>query len=285
MLILINRFNAKARRRDKQDVEWAIHCALVEIFALKQIDRPIDLVYRNQESKFDYENLAAKTAAFQRSRGATVALKFFDKEIETKTNELLLQKPVEMRVVDLDGPPPEEVNQGEEYRVEEDQEESDEDDALVGQPQGEGLQHGVAARKLRPTAEALAEAQQTWGPLDSSWRSVSLRDPSLKFAVLKRTSQLLGQRIPDPQISSVRTAANLVDIFCKKPKPKKLFRELQHDPKLEGLPNLHVFGGRWSIVQKNDEKGLSKMINQELARKGLAGAKVHRHEDAYPTKR
>ena len=232
----------------------------------------------------DSEKLAAKNVNFRKSAGGNIVLNFSDAETEDATVSSLLRKPVEMQVVKLDGPPPEEA-EVEEYEVNEDQEEYDEVESSADYPKAEGTRPGGASRRLRPSAEALVEAQEAFGPLKSSWRNISLRDPALKFAVLKRTSQLLGQRIPDPQISSINTTTNLLDVLCKKPKPKKLVRELQHDPKLEGLQNLHIFGGRWSVVQKDDEKGLSKVIDRELRRKGLRGVRGHRLGDAIPNAR
>ena len=58
------------------------------------------------------------------------------------------------------------------------------------------------------------------------WTKVSLSDPTIKFAVLKRTAQLLGIRIPDPEIGSIRNARDLVHVLQKKPKTIKLEEEV-----------------------------------------------------------
>ena len=102
---------------------------------------------------------------------------------------------------------------------------------------------------------------------DQSWRSLPLTDPSLKFAVLKRTAQLLGARIPDPAVASINTTADLSNVLSRKPKSTKLHQEIIEKGILGGLSNVH-----WGPKTQNEtdrEIGSLKVIKEEMQKMRL----------------
>jgi hypothetical protein len=81
--------------------------------------------------------------------------------------------------------------------------------------------------------------------------------------------QLSGARIPDSNISNIRTARDLVEHLVLKPKPKKLVDSLLANDKLTSLPNVQIFERRYTPIDKDKEVGRWKIIERELKRKGL----------------
>ena len=237
MLTCRCRFNSDLRTQEKTDVEWAIHCALVELYTLKQHGHPIDYMYNSYESPMK-NLLTAKATTFERGADGLFALKFFDEEKEKAAiSSLVPNKPVEIRIADEDSP-------------------LEDGDHVDPEPTGFLEAEPKQAPKLS-------------SPPDRSWLGVSLLDPDLKFAVLKRTSQLLGLRIPDPQVGPIQDTSSLLAVLTKKPKPKKLAKELKSDKRLEGLRNLQMYPKRWTADHKDQEVGRAKVIEMELRKRGI----------------
>lgn len=123
------------------------------------------------------------------------------------------------------------------------------------------------------------EERPTWldeGLEKIGWANLRLRGDVL-FDVVKRVVQLTGRRIPDPEVSKMKTIADLrmspfpllgvincwllaltiiVEYFEHKPKPKKLY-EVLAEKDLPSIPNVKVFGSR---VRPWDKE---KMIGRE----------------------
>ncbi|KAK2765214.1 hypothetical protein FQN54_008913 [Arachnomyces sp. PD_36] len=116
-----------------------------------------------------------------------------------------------------------------------------------------------------------AETTPLAPPKDTGFVSLSLNDPQTKFAVLKRTSQITGHRIPDNHISSLKTVSQLINqlVSASKPKPKKLAESLAADKQLQSLPNVKIAGRRMTPIDKEKEVGRWKVIEEELNRRGL----------------
>jgi len=104
---------------------------------------------------------------------------------------------------------------------------------------------------------------------DPSWLQISLENPEVKFAVMKRTMQLTGLRIPDSAIKPSKTVQALLAHLVKPPKPRKLIDTLQQKEELLNLPNVSVYGKRITPIDKHKSVGRWKVIEQELIERGL----------------
>ncbi|KAH7050311.1 ribosomal subunit 39S-domain-containing protein [Macrophomina phaseolina] len=102
-----------------------------------------------------------------------------------------------------------------------------------------------------------------------AWRPISLRDPEVKFAVVKRVMQLTGIRIPDPVIADSATAGILLNKITVRPEPKKLADKLGHDQKFAKLPNVKISSRRITPIDKEKEVGRWKVIEQKLLDRNL----------------
>ncbi|KAB8302935.1 hypothetical protein EYC80_006251 [Monilinia laxa] len=111
---------------------------------------------------------------------------------------------------------------------------------------------------LKAKPEALVAS---WG---QAWLQVSLADPAIKFAVVKRTMQLTGTRIPDNVINSANTIEKLLQHIITPPKPPTLKEALKQEEVLMSLPNVNVFGRRITVVDKERNIGRLKVIRDEL---------------------
>ncbi|KAH7330232.1 ribosomal subunit 39S-domain-containing protein [Rhexocercosporidium sp. MPI-PUGE-AT-0058] len=118
----------------------------------------------------------------------------------------------------------------------------------------------------------LEELIASWGP---EWLQVSLEDPEIKFAVLKRMMQLSGIRIPDAHLKSSKTASSLLKLLIIPPKPRKLVDALSQKEDLVTLPNVSIYPNRITPVDKERSLGRWKVIEKELEERGLP---VHGHE-------
>ncbi|GME63655.1 Ribosomal protein L50 mitochondria [Neofusicoccum parvum] len=101
------------------------------------------------------------------------------------------------------------------------------------------------------------------------WKPVSLRDPEIKFAVVKRVMQLTGLRISDPVIARSSTAGILLDQITAREQPKKLAERLEHNEQLAKLPNVKISRRRITPIDKEKEVGRWKVIEQKLLDKNL----------------
>lgn len=227
--------------RESADVERAVHTALVEIFALRQEGRPLDPIYNAWESVLDHEDLKTKAASFQPGSDGSLALRFANE----RKRKYIMGKLLKDDIVDSEDA----------RSIAAAADELSEDNSREGNSQ-DGAQDHTA--------------------LDDSWKDVSLADPAIKFAVMKRASQMLGLRILDPDIMKINDTGGLIQLFTKKPKPKRLQEEIGKDDRLKGLLNLEVFGKRWTSHHKDVELGREKLIKQELISRGLAKSTHHR---------
>lgn len=122
---------------------------------------------------------------------------------------------------------------------------------------------------LKQDASSVRTYADVIGAWDPSWLQVSLEDPEIKFAVLKRTMQLTGIRIPDSVISSANTAKALLNHLLTKPKPRKLVDALVQRDELIALPNVSIYPERITPIDKETMVGRWKVIKKELEERGL----------------
>ena len=221
--------------REPADVERAVHTSLVEIFALRQAGRPVDPIYDAWESVLDHDDLTPKSTSFQPDIDGSLALKFGNERKRQSILTRLLK------------------------------------DDIIGSEDTKDIVAAVDELGANNSkGEELQDGAQDHAALDDSWRDVSLTDPTIKFAVMKRASQMLGLRINDPDIMKVNDAAGLIGLLTKKPKPKRLQDQLGNNDRLKGLLNLEMFNKRWTPHHKDIELGREKLIKQELIARGLA---------------
>ncbi|KAF2814328.1 uncharacterized protein BDZ99DRAFT_460006 [Mytilinidion resinicola] len=101
------------------------------------------------------------------------------------------------------------------------------------------------------------------------WQSISISDPDVKFAVVKRLMQLTGHRLSDPVIQDTNTIGQLLARITAPPKPKKLVEAIQGDGRLQAVSNVKVSGQRVTPMDKEQEVGRLKVIEYALRERGL----------------
>ncbi|KAI0543926.1 ribosomal subunit 39S-domain-containing protein [Xylaria curta] len=119
------------------------------------------------------------------------------------------------------------------------------------------------------TAKEISALSQTWDP---SWKTISLKDPRIRFAVTKRLFQLTGHLVPDYQLPSITTMQALLRILKKPPKPATLTEEIQkRHPDLLELPNVTVAAKRVTRGDKEKALGRFKIMQEEFKKRDIPG--------------
>ncbi|KAL1897640.1 hypothetical protein Sste5346_003946 [Sporothrix stenoceras] len=132
-----------------------------------------------------------------------------------------------------------------------------------------GLQAEDAAEDVAtPAAEEAQALVASWAE-DASWKSISLHDVAVKFAINKRILQLTGHLLADAHLVEAHTVGDLLRVLVRPPKAKKLAEELAVDGQLAALPNVAVYGRRVTPVDKHKAVGRWKVIVQELEKRNL----------------
>ncbi|CCF37327.1 hypothetical protein CH063_08691 [Colletotrichum higginsianum] len=116
------------------------------------------------------------------------------------------------------------------------------------------------------TPEEARERAKQWDP---SWKSASLEDVQLKFAVHKRVFQLTGHHVHDAKLAQIKTVADLISTIVKPPKPTKVADALRERGALLELPNVRVHDRRVTPIDKETAVGRWKVITSELEKRGL----------------
>ena len=86
---------------------------------------------------------------------------------------------------------------------------------------------------------------------------------------MKRTLQLTGIRVSDALLNNTRTAQALLSHMIVPPKERKLVDRLAQKENLMTLPNVSVFAKRITPIDKEKTIGRWKVIEKELAERGL----------------
>ncbi|KAF4546688.1 putative ribosomal protein l50 mitochondria protein [Lasiodiplodia theobromae] len=123
------------------------------------------------------------------------------------------------------------------------------------------IKQKAADQQTSSIVEAVEEAR--------AWKPISLRDPQIKFAVVKRVMQLTGIRITDPVITSSNTAGVLLSNITAPPPPQKLAEKLENNQTLSKLPNVKISSRRITPIDKEKQVGRWKVIEQKLLDKNL----------------
>ncbi|ROW08338.1 hypothetical protein VMCG_03224 [Cytospora schulzeri] len=120
--------------------------------------------------------------------------------------------------------------------------------------------------RQRFTPEEAGEIVKTW---DKTWKTISLRDVRLKFAVTKRILQLTGHTIPDSKLHAINTTGHLVSHLVKPPPATKVAEAIEQQGELTNLPNVRVHATRRTPVHKHQEVGRWKVIVEELEKRKM----------------
>ncbi|KAH8770527.1 ribosomal subunit 39S-domain-containing protein [Hyaloscypha finlandica] len=254
--------------KDSDEVTAALHRALVEVFALQQVGMPLkDISAAMPGVDLTHEVQISPTAT-----GATLQF----------SQEASLEQIIQSLTPAVD----------DETTVKENPTESEEDVAADRStidplhPSSPEVEVDETAEKKNPTEseEDVAADRSTVDPLsgstqitygelvaswDPSWLQISLENPEIKFAVLKRTMQLTGLRIPDAAIMPAKIVKGLLAHLVKPPKPRKLVDALQQKEELMNIPNVSIYAKRVTPIDKHKSVGRWKVIEQQLTERGL----------------
>ncbi|KAL2067340.1 hypothetical protein VTL71DRAFT_1765 [Oculimacula yallundae] len=257
---------------DAEEITAALHRAMVEVFALQEAGVPLDRIpigVPGQDLTLD--------VTFDHSPSGPV-LKFMDEapplgdiveavtaQAEAVDETAEHENPTEAEEdVAADRSTVDPLQRDSETAVDETLEKENptesEEDVAADRSSVDPLQDAEA---LQVTYE---EVIASWG---SSWLQVSLENPELKFAILKRFMQLTGIRIPDAHLGSSKTASALLKYLIVQPKPRKLVDALSQKEDLVSLPNVSIFPKRITPVQVERSLGRWKIIEEELQQRGL----------------
>ncbi|KAI9850775.1 MAG: hypothetical protein M1838_005108 [Thelocarpon superellum] len=240
------RFMTRERLQSPRDLTAALHRAVIEVWTFHQAGRPLaelSSASLEDDATIDVQvNVSAD--------GATVDLTFPDDAIR----ERILQSATQADIAPTMEEAVIEASDGEAEAEEQ------------TQPSEEQVEETSISAADRLSHEELDRRITTWG---TGWHSISLADPALKFALLKRTVQLSGHRIPDPQIGAMSHVSSLLTALVTPPPPKKIADRLSIDERLAALPNVSLFKRRITPVDQEKMVGRWKIIERELKARGL----------------
>lgn len=158
----------------------------------------------------------------------------------------------------------------------------------------------VADVNVRDTIISVDQARELVKVTNTEWKSVSLKDALLKFAVCrflsplggfppapiqssvtvrltlwlsfqvaKRIFQLTGHAIPDAKLLHVDTMGELLATLVKPPPARRVYEAVQRRGELAKLPNVSVYQSRRTPVDAAKDLGRWKIVERELNKRGL----------------
>ncbi|KAL2047690.1 hypothetical protein N7G274_000732 [Stereocaulon virgatum] len=271
----------------REKIVVAVHRALVEVFALKQAGLPLVMDYDAGDvfldNVDDFLLRLAKEAKFEIDATGEWRLVLEKQELEGDIIGSITPR------ADVDEDEEGDVEDTEEREKGEDLTEGEQSEEMVQKEDEDACRLAASSPATEPQAvetESLADYESSHHPSaegpptlssipdhvllpeDNNWRNMSLEDPEIKFAVLKRVMQLTGTRIPDPVIADIKNTKLLLSHLLKKTKAKKLAENLVAGEAAD-LPNVQILERRYTFVHKEKELGRWKMIEQELEKRGL----------------
>ncbi|KAB5566108.1 ribosomal subunit 39S-domain-containing protein [Coniochaeta sp. 2T2.1] len=137
--------------------------------------------------------------------------------------------------------------------------------ALKAQPEVQEVEPELKEEFALDAQQAI-EFRKSW---DKSWKTISLEDPRVKFAVNKRVQQLTGHIIPDHKLLTVNTVAGYLGVLVKPAPAKKLAEVIEQKGELQALPNVAVYNRRVTPIDKEKMVGRWKLIVNELEKRDL----------------
>ncbi|PBP27328.1 hypothetical protein BUE80_DR001643 [Diplocarpon rosae] len=253
---------------DSDKIIASLHRALVEIFALQEAGVPLSKISKDapgQDLTLDVTFI--DSPAGPKLKFADVAPSLEDivmslvpvaNENAEKTNPTESEEDVAADRSDVDPLHPETEPAPVDETVEKSKSTETEEDIAAEQ----SAEDFMETKRVTVLYEDLIA---TWGP---TWLQVSLDNPEIKFAVMKRLMQLTGIRIPDSQLKA-RTPQQVLKHLVVPPKPRKLVEALKEKEELMTLPNVSIHKRRLTAIDKQKRLGRWKIIKQELSRRDL----------------
>ena len=223
-IYLAQNFRSFMKRNTAQhpkQIERAVKLALVELFTLKQNNCPIELAYKRIASGGSEAGPPLGPISFDVQADGRTTLTFSSKDDENALIQVLLDA--------TNHTPGELVREGSQVQAKQD----------ISQPRNtpEGTIDGLSFQESELCP--VQQEEKTSAP-SRTWRDISLVDPLMKFAVLKRASQLTGIRVPDPAIADIDNVSQLLKASKKNPKPKKIAEEIADSQgRLKGSKSLN----------------------------------------------
>ncbi|KAI9856000.1 MAG: hypothetical protein M1813_009325 [Trichoglossum hirsutum] len=256
------------RLTSPQALTNALHRAVVEVFTLQQAGRPMgDVSNISSSASGDITTGVQITVD-----GQGVSLAYPDDGIKDEilqsaiASEIAVEEPEAMAEVSgVDAGAAESIDSA---AAEEGPSAVEKEVLLAAGEEPSPTEEPATAESAQstPNDDQLQQAISSWNP---TWLSIPLTNPGFKFAVLKRTIQLTGCLLPDPQIHALTTTSSLLNHLVTPPPPKKLAEVLGEDDTLVDLPNVRVFDRRVTPVDREKAVGRWKVIEKELEERGL----------------
>ncbi|CAG8955998.1 hypothetical protein HYFRA_00008854 [Hymenoscyphus fraxineus] len=255
----------------------ALHRAVVEIFALKRAEKPLNSISKEAPCReLDWTKDVAITPTRE---GATLVfperdtLRSILQELASPSSsnaseEAPVQPTESQEDVDADRSPVDPLQPTEkpvEHELPEDrkpQPTESEEDVAADRSKENPLRNANTNRNVLST-EAVVES---WG---TTWLKVPIEDLEVKFAIIKRMMQLTGARFPDSAIQSAKSVETILSHLIKPPKPTKLAEALTQNPELLNLPNVSISQHKVTYHDKERNIGRQKLVRAELMARGL----------------
>ncbi|KAI9375436.1 ribosomal subunit 39S-domain-containing protein [Aspergillus egyptiacus] len=240
-----NSFFSNRRLKKERHLALAAHQAAVELCLLHGLNKPLARICDVVEHEEAVLDLIMKCKIQPKSEGQwDSAVVYPDKETEDALLYIFEQ-------IGAEAPAPAAENGA--------------DDAAEEAESVEAAEEEPVEQRRRIPFPGHKEVQ------DKGFLSLSLADPVVKFAFLKRFAQLTGHYFPDPVIQSFSSLQQVMDHIQQAlaPKPKKLAEQLIVDESLHSIPNVKVFPGKVRPWDVDEELGRKKLIDAELRERGL----------------
>ncbi|EFQ97763.1 hypothetical protein MGYG_00804 [Nannizzia gypsea CBS 118893] len=237
----MDRFDAFMRREkitNNNDILAILHQVMVELSVLKELNKPLGASCDILEHGSEVLSLISKVEVTPSNEGSGAALAFPSEDVKAKVYEFFRE---------FDSIPTEEPVVSEEL------------------PSTEP--------EMDASSEAMPEtpSSELSPPANTKFLNISLISPEMKFAYLKRVSQLTGHIIPDQELSSMSKVSSVQDFLIRAstPRPTKLADQLILEGTFDGIPNVKIYDRRQTPIDRDIETGQWKVIEEELTKRGL----------------
>jgi len=242
---------------DPEALNAALHRAIAEVFTLQKAG--LDLSLTSKEFALYHEPISIHSVKVGLSEDkAGAALEFSDPEAESAILEAL---------EDLSNTSQDAIAETASTSAITDTiaDAQETMDSSLDEASMDAANTAISAGQGSPGSQA-ATSFERWG---MGWQSISIQNPDIKFAVVKRLMQLTGHRLSDPIIQDTNTAGQLLSRVTTPPKPKKLIEAIQRDGRLQQVSNVKISGRRVTSIDKEQEVGRWKVIEYALRERGL----------------
>ncbi|RKF77091.1 hypothetical protein GcM1_222046 [Golovinomyces cichoracearum] len=261
---------------DTDEITASLHRALVEIFVWHQAGYDPNDIHMTQESSIDLTRNVQ--IAFSNTTGVT--LQYPDDHTREKIIDSLKCPRVVVesiavdKISESDGSEDKSSSTQTETAMTGDSMEFPESqDREVKEPPVDELQSESETKiNEKYPLDIISEPvnyQELVASWETSWMEIPITDPVIKFAVIKRITNLSGIRIPDAAITSMITTRSFLDQIIKPPKSQKLADFLVQKAELINLPNVSVHPRRITLREKETAVGRWKLIEEEFTARDI----------------